>query len=967
MTDSFHFDLAVSLKARFGEKISGICLIFPTRRAKLFFGQALHQVYQSSLWLPEIYAIEDWICEINGGVFPDTLELIVILHEVYQKEMRKINPSFREKLDEFYAWGEILLRDFEEVDKYMVNAQQLYNNLKDIKDIESAIGLPEEVQVSVQKFLKAINRENYTRIQKSFLDLWEVLYPVYLAFREKLSQMERYYQGMAYRNVAEKALAGTLILPYEHIVFAGLNVLSHSEEVLIHKLLKSGKASVYWDILVMGNKTERPSLLKMPYAFIGNYHKKWKDKNSILIKTELTTRNKNIYITGVPQQVGQARFTGEKLLPYIQSPGTDPKRIGVILTDEQLLFPVLYSLPKETSALNITMGFPLKNTHIYQLLISVLSLLRSAKKQSGGNVIFYHRPVISIFQNPFIKSLIPALSTEICLYLGKENLIWTSEQSLKKNPLPLVLQQIFTLPDSVGAAFEYMENTFSLLLQEAEENNRKMEAEYLFFCFRQFHRLRDILIPEDLTFKGFLNLLKESFKSLRIPFEGEPLEGIQIMGLLETRTLDFDVLFILNANEGTLPSERAQNSFIPNELRRGFQLPREQHRTQIVSYHFYRLIQRAKEVHIVYNTEVRSNGNSGEVSRFVLQLRHLFSGNFFPNIQLTQTKIALPSVNYSHREILIPNTAEIKQLLMDKFGETGDNFHALSATSLGTYLNCSLKFYFKYIAGLREPRIVEAAIDDMKLGEMIHKVMEMLYYPYIKMVTTHEDFERILPKIPATVKEVFVEYGYNPENGLEGKNYLSMQLMERACKWFVKHDAEEAKQTPFVIEMLEKKNFFRHMLPVSLAQETVMMRLDGNFDRLDRLRDKYRIVDYKTGNINESAKPGIESVFTRNSEKLVKTELQGLLYAFLLSRKDTFSKLPVVVGFYSLKKSGKAMNYLYKGENITEEILIEFGDALQVLLSDILTKDFTQTDKPSTCKLCEFNGVCNKGVEEDEG
>ncbi|MBX7241725.1 MAG: PD-(D/E)XK nuclease family protein [Bacteroidia bacterium] len=966
MTDSFHYDLAVSLKERFGDKISDICIIFPTRRAKLFFGQALHQVYQSSLWMPEIYAIDDWICEINGGIFPDTLELIVILHEVYQKEMRKIAPSFREKLDEFYAWGEILLRDFEEVDKYMVNAQQLYNNLKDIKDIESAIGLPEEVQLSVQKFLKAINRENYTRIQKSFLDLWEVLYPVYLAFRERLSQMERYYQGMAYRNVAEKALSGTLTLTQEHIVFAGLNLLSRSEEVLIHKLIKSGKASVYWDILVMGNKAARPSLLRTPYSFIGHYHKKWRDKNSILIKTELITRSRNIYITGVPQQVGQARFTGEKLLPYIQSSVTDPKRIGVILTDEQLLFPVLYSLPKETKALNITMGFPLRNTHIYQLLISVLSLLRSAKKQTGGGVTFYHRPVIAIFQNPFIKSLIPSLSSEICLYLGKENLIWTSEQALKKNPLPLVLQQIFTLPESVEAAFEYMENTFSLLLQEAEENNRKLEAEYLFFCFRQFHRLRDILVPGELTFKGFLNLLKESFKSIKIPFEGEPLEGIQIMGLLETRTLDFDVLFILNANEGTLPSERAQNSFIPNELRRGFQLPREQHRTQIVSYHFYRLLQRAKEIHIVYNTEVKSNGNSGEVSRFVLQLRHLFAGNQFPDIQFSQNKIALPSVSYPNRRIVIPNTPEIRQILTDKFGETGDNFHALSATSLGTYLTCGLKFYFKYIARLQKPRVVEAAIDDMKLGEMIHKVMEMLYHPYIKMVTTHEDFDRIIPKIPAVVKEVFVEFGYNPENSLEGKNYLSMELMMRACKWFVSHDAEESRKNPFVIEMLEKKHYFQYMLPVPLEGTSIRMRLDGNFDRLDRLRDKFRIVDYKTGKIEDLKVLDISKVFKRNSDTFAKTELQGVLYAYLLSKKEAFSRLPVTVGFYSLKKSGQALNYLHKGENIGEDNLISFEQELQVLISDILTKDFVQTTEESMCKLCEFNGICSKSAEEDE-
>ncbi len=963
MTDSFLYTLATDLKARFGEKISEVCIIFPTRRAKLFFRQCLFQVYQKSLWLPEIYSIEDWVCEMNGGVFPEALELIVLLHGVYLQEMRKINPHFHEKLEDFYTWGEILLRDFEEVDKYLVDAKQLYSNLKDLKDIEAAIGLPEEIQLSVQKFLRSINRENYTRIQKSFLDLWEVLYPVYLSFREKLFRIERFYPGMAYRNVAEKIKLGVLELKHEHIVFAGLNLLSRSEEVILDTLLKSGKASVYWDILVMGNKTPRPSLLKLPYSFIRTYHRKWRDNHSFLIKTELASMEKKINIIGVPQQVGQARFTGENLLPHLKNSQTEPYRIGVILPDEQLLFPILYALPKETRALNITMGFPLKNTHIYQLLIAILSLLRSGKKQANGAVIFYYRPLLSIFQNPFIKSLIPSLSSEICLRLGKENLVWATENYLKKNPLPLVLQQILTLPNDAKEGFEYMENTLSLLLQEAEKDNRKLEAEYLFFCFRQFHRLRDILQGENLSLKGLLSLLKEGFKSIKVPFEGEPLEGIQIMGLLETRALDFDVLFIMNANEGSLPSERAQNSFIPNELRKGFQLPREQQRTQIISYHFYRLIQRAKQVYIVYNTEVKSNGNSGEASRFVLQLRHLFGSGQFSGIQLSQDKITLPAISYARRAIVIPNTAEIRKLITDKYGTTGEGFHTLSATSLGTYLSCSLKFYFKYIAELKEPKIVEASIDEIKLGEMIHKVMEILYHPYVKAVTVPEDFEKLLRKVHQVVKEVFIEFGYDPENGLEGKNYLSMQLIERACKWFITHDLEEAKRNPFVIEMLERKNLFQYLLNVPLGEGIVPIRLDGNFDRLDRFKNQLRIVDYKTGTVALQSKVEITKIFERSKSTPPK-ELQGMMYAFLLSEKEPYGNHSSTVGFYSLKKSGKAMQYMNKGEAIPASLIQDFKEKLTTVIQEILVNDFEQTDKIVVCKYCEFNGICN--LQQDE-
>lgn len=959
---TFHYELVTRLQQQYGKKISELCLIFPTRRAQVFFREAMAEAYKETIWMPQHFAIEDFMKEQHGGFFPDSVQLVFELYETFKVEMRKKKPDYAETFESFYPWGEILLKDFDEIDKYYVDAQQLYTNLRDLKEVDVAIGMSEEVIESIQKFLKSLNFEDYSKIQQSFLELWEVLYDVYSNFREKLRLRHQAYTGMGYREIVEKIKDGQLYLPYPQVIFIGFNALSKVEELLIDELLRKKQAQIYWDGITHEN-LKSSDILKEIYGFVSYYHKKWKDKGSFLIETDLNQKPKNIYITGIPQQSGQARYLGELLSKVKWKDEKDMRKYGVILADENLLFPTLYSLPQHTDCLNVTMGFPLRYTSVYHLLMAITRMIRSMRKPDSGNPSLYNKHVSDVLQNPFVKSLAPQTCSDIQFSLSKENRIYVNASFLLGKGLPPFIAQIFTLPQKEEDAISYFQELFEALLEEAEKAKMGLDAEYLYFCYRRFNQLREVLLQyETPSFKAFSTIFRDAMRGLRIPFEGEPLKGLQIMGTLETRTLDFEHLYILGANEGNLPTGAStSNSFIPGELKKGFRIPSEEEKANIIGYHFYRLLQRADNVHIVYNSEVRGAGNAGEMSRYIMQMRTIFTPDKFPNINLFETQISPKAPYFTSSEITMPMTEEVLAKLRQKYdANTSEVGNALSVSSLQAYLTCPLQFYFKYVAEIKPKTEISEEIDEMKFGEMLHLVMEKLYTPYVGTLLSAEIIAELKTKIAATVAEVYTDEGYRLDEELVGKNYLYKGIMEQLCERILDNDLREL---PFTIEMVELRNAYKTLLPINNMQ----IRLDGNLDRLDKLEDgeTYRIIDYKTGKTKIKQDIEIAKLFEPQKD-IMKAEFQGYFYAYLFNKRPKYASKPVKVGFYALKSSGNAILYLKKDVFIVENDYQTVEFQIKQLVNRIFTEDFPQTAHIEHCKYCTFSGICDKRESEDE-
>lgn len=970
MSISFHHDLASQLFSRFGDDISAICVVFPTRRARLFFQEALHDTYSKTMWSPDTFSVEDWAKSMYEGQFPETTALIYEMYDVYLTEMRKNTPDFYEAFEKFYSWGEMLLKDFDEIDRYCVDAQKLYTNLRDLKEIEISIGLSDEMKASIQNLMQAFNRENYSLIQKKFLDLWEVMYEVYANFRSKLKAKNIAYEGMAFRELADEFVAEKRTIAYPHIVFAGFNALTKSEEIIIEKLLKDEKASIYWDSITSTPQNSHV-ILDKAFEFVRNYHRKWKNKGSVLIAANLNEEPKTIRIIGVPQNASQAHFVGEKLY---DAEWTNPRKMrhtGVILADENLLFPVLYSLPQNTTSVNVTIGFPLRYTSVYQLLIAITRLIRNTKVSKAGNFTFYHKALVDVLQNPLIQSLATGTAQKILHDLSEKNSIYVPKKYFDDFTLPPLLALIFSPPASEAVLFAYFERIFENLLLAAEKQKWAWDAEYLSFFYRSFQQMRDILGQyKYLSIKGFAKLFRDAMKSLKLPFEGEPLEGLQVMGMLETRTLDFEKLLIIGTNEGNLPAGRSSQSFIPNDLRNYFRLPKEDDKANIIGYHFFRLLKRAKEIDILYNSEVKSGGNTGEKSRYILQLLHILQNKKYDNIQISEEIISPTTKSIEAFDITIPFTSVIDEKLKQKYtGEEGTN--ALSVTALITYLECRLRFYFQYVAELKATRQIDETIDEMTFGEMTHEVMEQLYMPLVRKKVTAQSFIDLKPKILDAVKSVFEAHGYSGEDELTGKNFLYRDsIMIKVCERFILQDAELVEKEPFIIESIEPKDKFIHLLPMEDFGFDV--RITGNFDRLDKLlalSDSYRIVDYKTGKTGD--KPDIE--FKPESTTFEKLELQGALYAYLFHNR--FPQKNVKVGFYSLKQSGQGIKYLkIKDKNslqaeenphgfLLKAEISAFEIRLKAIIKDVFTQPFMQTEDEKKCLYCDFKTICNRNVK----
>ena len=945
-----------SLK-NYPDNLSELCIVFPNRRASLFFKAALARQSKQAFWAPEIYSIEDFIIKLTELEMIDPIAQLFELYEVH----REIEKEKAESFDEFARWGQILLSDFNEIDSYLVDPVNLFSNLKNIKELDNW----------------SLGESELTSFQQEYLRFWESIGTYYQLFVEKLLKHRQAYQGLAYRIVAAKALENVQHHNWHKIIFAGFNALNAAEEKIFRELINVGRAEILWDAdsYYTDNKIQEAGRFLRKHMgtelFKSNTEKKFQ-----WIGDNLSTDKKQITVTGVSKNVGQAKLAGQLLSDFlIANPQTNLTQTAIVLADENLLFPVLHSLPDAVSGVNVTMGYPLKNTAIAGFSELVFQLHENALRMNRQGK-FYHQDVINLMSHPYSKTLLDtnsdSLTPQIINYLQKKNIIFctlnTFESILskstedKKNILHIFFTKWITVDAIFDCLYSLVDN-FRLKLnaswkqkQNPDPTSANLELEYLFAYSKIVKRIKSLTETYSAvtTIKTFRSLLNQLIRSTNLTFYGEPVSGLQVMGMLETRTLDFENIILLSANEGVLPSGKTHNSFIPFDVKRVFGLPTYSEKDSIFAYHFYRLLQRAKTVHIMYNSETDNLGG-GEKSRFLTQLLYEFT----QVNKVSTIKEQLLEVNISqHPEEAIISISKTQDILDAIYVKGIDGF---SPSLLNVYRNCSLRFYFHLIAGLRDEKEVEETIGADTLGNVIHDTLEELYKPFVNQLLVEKDLKEMQKVTEEKLMKNFRKH-YDAEDLGLGKNLLTLKVANKFLFNFLDKELETIRKagsgnTALVIQQLERS--FESMITIG----TNAVKTKGKIDRIDTLHSLTRIIDYKTGKAEDKELKLTEWETLQHSVNLNKS-FQLLMYAWLFAKNNPNHSRPIVSGIISFRElnAGLKTVKILGSEILTNEYLQQFELVLKAILQEIYDPlvPFTKTADHKACEYCDFQTICNR-------
>jgi hypothetical protein len=924
-------------------------IVFPNRRAGLFFRKYLSSRISRPIWSPKIVSIEDFIKELSGLRSADKLDLIFELFKVFSS----LNKS-KEEFDKFYFWGNVLLQDFDEIDKFLVDVELLFRNLVHIKNLENSLDyLQDEQKEIIMSFWKSFG-EKLSKQQKGFLGIWDNLFQTYTQFKAKLRDKNIAYDGMIYRQVAEDLEQGRLNTTDERIIFAGFNALSKSEESIISWFVRHEKGEVFWDAddyYLNDNKQEAGRFLReMKYGNAGLRNSFKKSYGNAFLDSEI----KNVEVIGVASEVGQAQ---EASVILNSMENVIDENTAVILPNNTLLFPLLHAIPTKVEKLNITMGYPLSSSTIYGFLDALINL----QLRGEGKSAFHYRTVLSVLKHPLIAQLKEEGVSEIAKNIQKNNVLWVPRKMLETGNT--LLSMIFNIPAS--GMPDYLIEIIKFLTENSKDEVGK---EFAFRFYQMLNRVNEFIRHNklDISIAAFQKLFRQLAQGERLPFEGEPLLGLQVMGILETRNLDFENIIVLSMNEGLIPPAPKNTSFVPYSIRKVFGLPVVDHQDAMYSYIFYRLVQRAKNIFFIYNSS-EGTGKSGEVSRYVRQLEHETTIKISYKTAVNRVQMEDPNV------ISIVKNEEILERLM-RFTSKVNYEKRFTPTALNTYLDCRLKFYFKYVLELYEQEEIAEEVDPMVFGNILHHVMEQLYLPYTingHRQITGQEIDKIRQRVDDEIRKEFIrQFGAEEkEFRYEGQNVLASQIIRKMILKVLDFDQE---QTPFEIlgvEADEKKGYILNS-EVTVGGENIKVGIKGIIDRIEKTETHVRIVDYKTGK-DEKSFSDIRSLFDRENKSRNKAVLQTFLYGMLyLNSSDRHQDLPVQASLFNIRdlfradfspliqiKNGNSKTAIYD----IRIYLDEFRDELRQLLEEIFDRDirFSQTEDTKKCSYCPYAGICN--------
>jgi len=945
--------VASDLYNRANGNLARTAVVFPNKRAALFFNEYLAKEAGKPIWSPAYITISELFRSMSTLEVADPIKLVCELYKVYRQ-----TTNSEETLDNFYFWGELLISDFDDADKNLARTKDLFSNLKELKSLMGDLSyMDKEQEEAIQQFFHNFSIERRTVLKERFISLWDVLGDIYTRFKENLKQQGIAYEGMLYREVMETFQTDGL--PYETYVFVGFNVLNKVERQLFKALKDADKALFYWDYDESYlNKTHHEA-----GVFIKQNLKEFPSPLDASCFNRLDSP-KEIHYVASPTENAQARY----LPQWIRKNLTESeKETAVVLCNESLLQPVLHSLPEDVKHVNITMGFPLSQTPVYSFVLALLELQINGFNPKNGRFLF--EQVIAVLKHPYTRQQTTEAEA-LEKSLTQDNRFYPLPGELKKDEF---LSHLFTPVSGILPLTDYLLEALQQVAviyrkdkeKEQDEALNQLYRESLFKAYTTFGRIRTLMEEGILNIQPhtFRKLVVRILSTLNIPFHGEPAIGLQVMGVLETRNLDFRHLILLSTNEGQLPKNGGDSSFIPYNLRKAFGMTTIEHKIAVYAYYFYRLLQRAEKVTLMYNNS--SDGlNRGEWSRFMLQFLIEWKHPI-----LLQTLQAKQSPQGS-TTITLPKTPEVMQKMWHRFSLEANKDALLSPSALNCYLDCTLRFYFKYVARLKAPEEVNADIDSATFGSIFHLAAENIY----KDLTAHgkvinkETIEALLKhplKLESYVDNAFKElFFYIPQeekSEYNGTQLIHSEVIVRYLRQLLKHDYAYA---PFTFEASEKDVF--EEVSIHTPNGDLTTRIGGVIDRMDSKDGILRIVDYKTGGSADKSQ-SIDSLFMRDKNRSGYI-FQTFLYASIMSRLSQQRIAPALLYIHRAAADDYSPIIRIKEDKEVEEVLDfsiyegKFREKLQELLEEIFHPDipFTQTDVEDKCAYCDFKAMCRK-------
>lgn len=896
--------------------LSDLVVVLPNKRAKVFLIEALRNKTENTIFAPKIISIEDFIQDIAGIRSIDSIELIFEFYEVYLSITSK---EKQQPFELFANWAKTLLQDFNEIDRYLLEPNHVLSYLKDIEDIKHW----------------SVDAEKITPMIDNYLQFWSLLPKYYEELYSHLLNKGIGYQGLIYRESVKNLNHFTNAIGRKEFLFAGFNALNASEEKIVQHLLATEKARIFWDA--------DETFLNDPFhdagLFLRRFKENWKHYKSHPFKwiVDDFKQHKNIQIIGTPKTIGQAKIAG-KIVEEHAGKETTLNKTAVVLGEENLLVPLLYSLPSSVTAMNITMGYSGKNNPAQILIAKLFKLHSNALSRNPNSYVFYYKDVLDVLTHPLIEP-----------YSKTSDLVNTINQN---NYTFITYNKLFELNQSQSDLFlllfrkwdkgsmPVLETISGLLLQiksnlSNDDEGEKITKAFVYSIFKVINKLMNYYSKHRHidTIETLFAVYKQIIDLAEVSFEGEPLNGLQVMGVLESRVLDFETVIVTSMNEGKFPAGKSQNSFIPYDVKRELGLPTFKEKDAIYTYHFYHLLQRAKNIYLLYNTE--SEGlDGGEKSRFITQLEVEKQKNH--NITHEIYNAALPDVAY--RPIVIPKSESVMQRLKE-IVEKG-----FSPSALTSYIRNPIQFYTQKILRISEVEEVEENIALNTLGTIIHETLRVLYEPYIGQFLSAEDIKNCIKKIDEEVLRQF-KIVYKEGEIKKGRNLLAFEVAKRNVFNFLKLELQEIENGDAVKIIALEKTYERLLEHPKLPYPVL---IKGNVDRIEQRNGKIRIIDYKTGKVEG------KEVALKQWDKLtdeIKNDkiIQVLAYAFMYEPNSEGQEIEVgIISFKNLKSGFLPFQFKIDKTEISivnEEISGNYIEQLVLLLNEILDKDIPFREK----------------------
>ena len=1056
--DYFLKETAKYLFDHYGERMDSCALVFPNRRSSLFFSRHLSKLIEKPVWAPRMYTVSELMQELSGMEAADPILLNFLLYRVY----RKVTGS-TEGYDRFYNWGEVIMADFDEMDKYMADPSALFSNVAELKEVEDIFSfLTPEQQDIIKRFWKNFDGEKRSREQREFLNIWASLPEIYERFRESLNERGLASEGMICRKVASDISSGNLSLPHsERFFITGFNALNPCEKSLFRFLREKNRASFFWDyddyytspVNHQAGIYMRENLKEFPQEEFGHDPRR------------IEKGNPEITVLAASGNIAQAKLAGS----LSDLPGKDDLlSAAVVLPDENLLPPLLSSLPPEVNEVNVTMGYPLRDTPQFGFVMNLLSLVKSCRTsqtaaansgtaQSGTNqsvttqsvttqsdttqsgttnsgtansatTEYYYSDVLSLLNNPLFRKHCGEEAAGLTGMIKSGNMVYISREHLVSPGLP---ELVFTVKEG---GMEYLDHLLEILVflyegENEEEDDRedkgedKVEEEagvkeyvtskpaipgneIISRLYAGVNRLREVLgeAETDIDFETLAKLLKKILYGIRIPFYGEPLAGLQVMGVLETRALDFKKVIWLSMNEGIFPAKSHNASFIPQNIRKAFGLPVNSDYDAVYAYYFYRMLQRSESVTLIYNASA-SGLFTGEMSRFIYQLKH--SGNF----SVTEKEVSSRVLPVAPLPVKIPKCDDVFRRLLAFTGESGEN-RILSPSAVNSYIDCPLRFYFRYIVRLSEPEEVTGEVDMAAFGSLLHEAACSLYRPFkgkrveagqleelkkergLLNELVFDAFEKVFFRsgergkkpegnsmnygqrnhTPREKSESSAGRGHTPDDRWqtaagrrhtpEGRNLIIAEVLVSYLQQLLERDKGFAP-----LEIVALEEFFNRQLGVDVNGQKLNVRIGGIIDRIDLSGYTLRIADYKTGG-DETDFRGMDSLFKAGNTKRNGAAFQVFLYSWICMNSGLPGKR-ISPMLYLVKKLFEEGQFTLtdKGDkgrkvDVTDfgSYGLEFEERLKGVVSEIFDRDipFEQAEDADICRYCPYTAICHR-------